>query len=478
LSDASANLARVRDTAFAELDAPAPAFTSALVAILSGQVASGAVTLLTEITYARLLGPAARGVISLCLMSVAFGALVGGLGCEAVIVYWAARSKNNVSSWIPAVSFWGGLGCVASAGLWILGYWQLRLPIFRGISPGSARAVLVTIPAAVLFAFTMALASGTEQFRMRSACAALRQIAGLATFLLFLALLGRNANAALWGNFVGLIAGSLVALSLLRESVQQFSRLDGAFEHLGPTLSYGLRGQIGNLATFFNYRLDVFVVNYFLDSTQLGLYALGVVISEALWQIPQAVASALFPRTARTVERDAKQFTCLVLRQTLLVTSACGLAVALFSPIMIPLIFGRRFAASVAVIWWILPGTTALSLAKVACADLAGRGKNGYSSAAAFICFAMTAGLDWYLIPRMGITGAALASSAAYFVDALLILAALRYEMDVSWKRLLIPTRDDARMYRAYWLRLRSLLRFGAPTVGLNTHAASSRECD
>jgi len=457
----SAILTSSRNTSLPRVGTPKPAFTSSLLAILGGQAASGAVALLTEITYARLLGPAARGVISLCLMSMAFGSLLAGLGGEGVVVYWASRSHKKTSGWIPAVLFWGCLGCAVAGVLWILAYWQLHLPVLRGISPRSARVVLVGIPAAVLFAYMMALASGTERFRLRSACAALRQAVGITSFVFLVLLIGRNVEAALWGNLVGLAVGSLVALLLLRNDIRRNWRIDGTVEHLKATLSYGLRGQVGNLATFFSYRLDVFIVNYFLDPAQLGFYALGVVVSEALWQIPQAAASALFPRTARTVEHDATEFTCFILRQVLLITTLCGIAVAALSPFVIPVVFGARFGPSVPVIWWILPGTIALSLGKVACADLAGRGKNGYSSVFAFICLAVTAFLDWFLIPRMGIIGAAFASSIAYFLDALLILVALRHELRVSWRSVLIPARSDVEAYRLAWFRLRSALAQG-----------------
>ena len=54
----------------------------------------------------------------------------------------------------------------------------------------------------------------------------------------------------------------------------------------------------------------IFVVNYFFDTAQVGLYAVGVLVAEGLWQIPHAAALALIPRTARTLNQGATQFTC------------------------------------------------------------------------------------------------------------------------------------------------------------------------
>jgi O-antigen/teichoic acid export membrane protein len=432
---------------------PGSGFTSSLAAIMGGQVATGIIALLTEIIYARVLGPAARGTISLCVMSIAFGNLVGGIGGEGTIIYWASRHRNE-SAWLPGILLCGSAGCIGAVGCWYAALNYFHLQALRGLDQASGVAVAISIPAAVLFAYAMAIASGTESFGVRSICALARQIVGIISFVALLFLLGHTATAALWGNFLGLMFGSLLTVVLLWSWIRGFSHISGGLKHFVPSLAFGLRGQFGNLATFFNYRLDVFIVNYFLDPAQLGFYALGVAISEALWQVPSAVASALFPRTGRSSEAEATQFTCFILRQVALISVVCGAAIALASPFAIPLIFGARFKSSIAVVWWILPGTIALSMGKVACADLAGRGKNGYSSIAAFICLGFTAVLDWLLIPKMGILGAALASSIAYFLDSLLILIALRHELNVPWRKLVFPVREDMQGYRSAFERV------------------------
>lgn len=453
-----------------------PAFTSSLLAIFTGQIASGTVALLTEILYARLLGPAARGTIGLALMSVAFGTLIGGLGGEGSIIYWASRSKNTQSSWLAAIFLTGSLGCIAAAFLWYVSFSRLHFSFLRGLTDSSARIILLSIPAAILFSYAMALATGMEQFRLRSTCAVLRQIIVVGTFLVLLAAMGKTLDTALWGNLAGSLLASIVVFGLLWASLRRFSRLGGVGGHVGPTIIYGIRGQVGNLAAFFNYRLDVFIVNYFLGPAQLGLYAVGVAVSEGLWQIPNAVAAVLFPRTSRSIELDATEFNCFTLRQVFLITTLCAALIAIASPVAIPFLFGARFRPSVAVIWWILPGTVALSLAKVACSDLAGRGKNGYGSVSAFVSFGATALLDWLLIPRMGILGASLASTISYTLDAVLILAALRYEARVTWRMLLVPTRADFDSYRLLWSRMRSRAMFRSPRPVANEIAYSSQE--
>ena len=62
----------------------------------------------------------------------------------------------------------------------------------------------------------------------------------------------------------------------------------------------------------------------------------------------------------------------------------------------------------------LLPGVVLLGAGKVLTNDIAGRGYPHYNSIVAGLTLVITVALDLLLIPRMGILGAALASSAAY----------------------------------------------------------------
>jgi O-antigen/teichoic acid export membrane protein len=418
-------------------------FTANIATILGGQFANVAIALLAEICMARLLGPAPRGQISVCMMAVWFGATLGGLGGDIPIVLWSA-SRKKFSHWFRAILLWGLVGCGAAEAAWWLLYSWLRTTSLQDVTPGLALAVLFCIPVATLFNYLIALLTGCELFRQRAAVALLENFASLAAMLALVWFYGRTASAAMWGNWFGLAAGVVTAVILAASTFRS-----GNYAASIPStevrsgLLVGLRGQLGNVASLFTYRLDVFIVNHFLDPAQVGIYAVGVVVSESLWQIPQAVATALFPHTARTAEDDSAAFTCLIVRNVLLISCVTGAMLALAAPLAIPLVFGGRFAAAVAVIWWLLPGTIALAVAKVAASGLAGRRKTTYSSASGIATLIVTVILDLLLIPRMGIRGAALASSVAYCVNGALLVSALRYEMKTNWSALLVPSRKD-----------------------------------
>ncbi len=116
-----------------------------------------------------------------------------------------------------------------------------------------------------------------------------------------------------------------------------------------------------------------------------------------------------------------------------------------------PLLFGQRFAPSVRVIWLILPGTIVTSMAKVAASHLTGRGKTGRTSAFGGLAVAVTLGLDLLLIPRFGIAGAAVASSASYIINGVLLLIILRRELRAKWSAMFVPSRAELLRYKSAW---------------------------
>ena len=436
-----------------------PSFMANIITVFGGQLACAMVALGIEVCYARLLGPTGRGQISLCMMAIAMGTLIGGLGGEIPIVVWTADSKQAPREWFPAVVLWGAIGSALAALLWTVIYWRWHPAFLRGITSQLAALVIAAIPLSIFLSYFVAILTGLERFRLRAGLSLANQVIELIAIVTLVAVFGRSAEMAVMGVLIGLLIGITITIAFLKDPLQGFWNFAHARKRLGSALSLGLRGQLGDLATFFNYRLDVFIVNFFLGPTQVGIYTLGVIVSESVWQIPQAAAVALFPRTARTIDQGATGFTCLVSRQVLLLALLLGIAMALSSPFLIPLLFGMQFSPAVAVIWWILPGTIALSLGKVMSADLAARGKPEYSSIFAFISLVVTIVLDFALIPRMGIQGAALASTAAYIVDSVLLAIALKHILNVTWKSLLIPTPAEFGAYQQAWLRCKLWLR-------------------
>jgi O-antigen/teichoic acid export membrane protein len=179
-------------------------------------------------------------------------------------------------------------------------------------------------------------------------------------------------------------------------------------------LSFGLKGHIGNVLQFFNYRLDMFLVNYFVGPASVGIYGVSVGFAEILWYFPNAVGFVIFPKATATRPEVMSGFTPRVFWVTFGVTALGAGALAILGESLIQVIYSPNFVDAYLPMLVLLPGVILLGSAKVLTNEMVGRGYPQYNSINAGIAFILTVMFDLILIPRLGVLGAALASSISY----------------------------------------------------------------
>jgi O-antigen/teichoic acid export membrane protein len=183
---------------------------------------------------------------------------------------------------------------------------------------------------------------------------------------------------------------------------------------LGKQIRYGSQGQIANLATLFNYRLDQFLVAAFVSRAAVGHYTVAVGLSEAVWWISSAVAMVLLPRLTEMDRERAAEVTPVICRNTLAVSVVAALGMIVVSPLAIRILFGKEFDPAFLPLVLLMPGIVAASATRVLGSYLFSQGHIVYNTLATFIALGVTLALDIALIPWLEVEGAAIASSVAY----------------------------------------------------------------
>jgi Na+-driven multidrug efflux pump len=131
-------------------------------------------------------------------------------------------------------------------------------------------------------------------------------------------------------------------------------------------------------------------------------------------------------------------------RVTLLVTATAALfmipVVAIGIPIVLP-----AFGESVLPFCLILPGIVSLSVSKVLSGYVSGVGDPGSVARVSVASLGVNVAANIVLIPRLGIAGAALASTISYTFHACLMTVLTSEMAGVTLRALLVPTMDDVR---------------------------------
>ena len=114
---------------------------------------------------------------------------------------------------------------------------------------------------------------------------------------------------------------------------------------------------------------------------------------------------------------------------------------------VILLLYGSEFLPSVRPLWILLPGIVSLSVYKVLGNEIAGRGKPVINSIALGVSLVVNFFLNWLLIPRWGISGAAFASTVSYTVTAVMTLVVFTKMSGNSWFDTIVVKGEDLKIY-------------------------------
>ena len=405
--------------------------------VLSTQVLILPLTVLAGIIIARFLGPAGKGSLTLIVLIATTMKLLGGMGMEFANVYYASKERkslpniisNNIVVWLFSTTV---LICI-----FILIRPFLCTSILKNIHPQIINFAIIVFPFILGYGFVQTLFQGLEKFKEYN----ILRISEPATKLTLVVLLIIVFKLNIKGGFIAILLSYVVPVILSIVLIKNYVKYPLSInkKHLVKSIKYGLKGQVGIFFQFFNYRLDMFLVSYYLDIREVGLYALSVVIAEFLWYIPNSISVTLFPKVSAKDTRSANEFTRKVSRTSITIMLMAGSVICLVAPFLIRLFYGERFIESVIPLRILIPGVIAFGMVKILTGHLHGRGKPQYGSIVTVCSLLLTILFDLLLIPRLGITGAALATTFAYLFSFVLTLVFFVNVTGLSLKEILIP---------------------------------------
>lgn len=376
----------------------------------------------TTAILARWLGPEGKGIVSLALLVPGMLALFlnGGVGISNV--YFAGSGRYDVPTLTANSSAFAllatGLGAILVGGLAATGWSDRLLP---GVALGLLLIAMLEFPVRLLMGYLNTILQGLQQITLVNLISLSDAGLTLILTIAFVIALGMSRLGAILAS-LGAVTMAVTILYLLIRRMGGRIRPRWDLPVMRTTLSFGLRGYIGNVLQFFNYRLDMFLVNYFLGPAGVGIYGASVRLAEMLWYLPNAVSFVIFPKAAATRPEAMNRFTPRVFGITLGLTILGGIVLAVLGRFLILLIYSSAFLDAYIPLLALLPGVILLGGAKVLTNEIAGRGFPHYNSINAALSLVLTVILDFVLIPRYQILGASLASSVAYtttFVTAI-----------------------------------------------------------
>ncbi|MBQ1605855.1 MAG: polysaccharide biosynthesis C-terminal domain-containing protein [Bacteroidales bacterium] len=204
-----------------------------------------------------------------------------------------------------------------------------------------------------------------------------------------------------------------------------FGRIRFAFslDTFKKAFNFGWQEELSAFMQFLNARLCFYLIGIYADMSSVGIFSVGVTISEAIWVFSRSMALVQYSKVLKmgdTAEawRETRRVTLI----TLAITVFC-IAVAACVPMSVfEFVFGDGFGEAKIVILMLAIGIAANAVALVLFNYFSALGRLKILLLRSFAGLVVTLALAFWLIPMWNIEGACVVNSCSYLVSSILLV--------------------------------------------------------
>jgi O-antigen/teichoic acid export membrane protein len=401
---------------------------------------------LISLVATRALGPEGRGQYALALNLATMVWVVSHLSVEQSISRMLARKEASLVELCRLASLFsltfGLFGVAATLAIGLPG----RDALLGGANVATVVLAAATIPFTLIGQMATALLLRTGSLR---AYGWILAVAAVVQFLLLIGLevgIGLSPELTMLGALLT-IAGMAVALTVVlarRFGIRALSPIS-EWRLIRAALHVGIRLQPASIALWLNLKIDLFLVGLLATTHEAGLYSLSANLADIVFTAVATIALAALEAQTKADANAATSYTVDFIGQNIWVAILLGLAATLVSYPFIVFVYGAEWQASVLPFALLMPAVVALAVEGPARGLLVRIAPPLVISAAAAAGLALNVGLNFALIPAIGISGASIASVLSYWLAGILMLYLLSRYGDAPMRRALrLPRRGDA----------------------------------
>lgn len=321
-----------------------------------------------------------------------------------------------------------GLAAVVTPAGFVAGWlYVLARPLGAWVdSPDVGEGLAFAAPALFVFAVNKVLMSALAGAGRLQAFAAVQIVRILTLVSVVVGLAASGAPPGLLP--AGFAAAELVILPILLVRLRP-SLSPGIRDDVRAHLSFGARALPNGLIGESFLRVDVLMLAPFVDDAAIGVYSLAAMFGEGLVQIGGVVRSVMGPRLVPVLMTDEAAPRRWLLRQAMgmgfgaFLVVATGLAVGF--PVFEGVVDPDVVASAHAVLGVLLIGLGVNAAFLPLDQLLLWAGRPGHQSVMMMVNLGINVALNLALIPRLGITGAALATALAWASSAVVLHVAV-----------------------------------------------------
>ncbi len=196
-----------------------------------------------------------------------------------------------------------------------------------------------------------------------------------------------------------------------------------------------------------NYNIDIFILKELAKFEDVGIYSLAVNLGGQLWLIPDAFKDVLFGKNAK--KNDIKSIVEAI-KFNFVFSLFMVLFFVVFGRMLIGFLYDDEFIRAYVPLVIIISGNVFMIFYKFIYTLFIADGKRKLSVVIFSVSVLINVGLNFLLIPRMNINGAALASLASYSFCGVAFLVVFMKKYKVEFSSLILKKTDIEFYYNAF----------------------------
>jgi O-antigen/teichoic acid export membrane protein/glycosyltransferase involved in cell wall biosynthesis len=377
--------------------------------------------LVTGIASARALGPAGRGQYFTVTTAAAIIAQVANLGFTSSNVFLGARDHARIRPLLVNSALLAALVGLLGAVCVFLG--RERLSALSALPAPMLWAICALGAATLLWNLATSLLVAAERFAALNIWMVLSAAASVTAIVACAVARAPPATFALASTFAALSTTCALVLFIGARAAGPI-RYSTALVREG--IGFSLRAYLALVFGYLLQRSGASLLVVTSSAAEVGQYSIASQVFDVLLIVPSSISLVLYPLLVRRGDDLWHHVRRTALLTTVVMLLLCVTA-ALTAPLLLPLLFGARYAAATPALWALLPGVVAYSLVSVLSQYLVAR-RFPWSVVlawAAGLLTAVVAGIE--LTRTYGAFGAGLGQSlGACLVCALIIAISYR----------------------------------------------------
>ncbi len=215
-----------------------------------------------------------------------------------------------------------------------------------------------------------------------------------------------------------------------------------SIKFIASMLRFGLMPMAALILTIMNSKMDILMMdmNSSVTSVAIGLYSVGIGISDKILAIPDAVREILL---SKLVSGKNEKEVARVTRISVLLCTAMAVAFSILGKLIIHLLYGAEYAGSYNILVISSYGTVFMVFLKMISQYNIVNKRQVANLLMLSVSVITNIVLNLLLIPYLGITGAAIASFVGHLVCALCFVIYFCKKTDIKFRELILPQKED-----------------------------------